>query len=248
MQLFHIFILQKDPWYSPQSEDKNHQAYTCYLFSNYIYIKYRLLRVFTYMTDLIHSPVPFFFLYHLYGIVLNTSLPLCVILSAVVEIHCILCWFDLLFLSKPDTKTRFELGVFLVSAFQGLISLLKVHMTKLPTLVGHLEVTGYFTGVKECTAYHLKTKLLRDILLIVKPLVSKLQIHNDVNSDSEGGSETLHFLSPHRSQQLLIVNCCGLVTHLDPHPATLRHPPNSQTSQLQPATTQQSNFPEILYP
>lgn len=38
MQLFHIFILQKDPWYSPQSEDKNHQAYTCYLFSNYIYI------------------------------------------------------------------------------------------------------------------------------------------------------------------------------------------------------------------
>lgn len=234
MQLFHIFILQKDPWYSPQSEDKNHQAYTCYLFSNYIYqISYRLLRVFTYMTDLIHSPVPFFFLYHLYGIVLNTSLPLCVILSAVVEIHCILCWFDLLFLSKPDTKTRFDLGVFLVSAFQGLISLLKVHMTKLPTLVGHLEVTGYFTGVKECTAYHLKTKLLRDILLIVKPLVSKLQIHNDVNSDSKGGSETLHFLSPHRSQQLLIANCCGLVTHLDPHPATRRHPPNPQTSQLQ---------------
>lgn len=130
-------------------------------------------------------------------------------------------------------QTRFELGVFLVSAFQGLIFLLKVHMTKLPTLVGHLEATGYFTGVKECTAYHLKTKLLRDILLIVKPLVSKLQIHNDVNSDSEGGSETLHFLSPHRSQQLLIVNCCGLVTHLDPHPATLRHPPNPQTSQLQ---------------
>lgn len=101
--------------------------------------------------------------------------------------------------------------MFLVSAFQGLISLLKMHMTKLPTLVGHLEVTGYFRGVKECTAYHLKTKLFMNFLLNIKPLVSKLQIHNDVNSDFEGGSETLHFLSPHRSQQLLIVNCCGLV-------------------------------------
>lgn len=67
-------------------------------------------------------------------------------------------------------------------------------MTNLPTLVGHLEVTGYFTGVKECTAYHLKMKLLLNILLNIKLLVSKLQIHNDVNSDSEGRSETLHFL------------------------------------------------------
>lgn len=29
-----IFILQKESRYSPQSEDKNHQAYTSYLFSN----------------------------------------------------------------------------------------------------------------------------------------------------------------------------------------------------------------------
>lgn len=100
-------------------------------------------------------------------------------------------------------------------------------MTKLPTLVGHLELTGYFT------AYHLKPKLLTNILLNIKPLVSKLQIHNDENSDSKGGSETLHCLSPHRSQQLLIVNCCGLVTHVDPHPAPLRHPPNPQPSQPQ---------------
>lgn len=106
-----------------------------------------------------------------------------------------------------------------------------MHMTKLPTLLGHLQVPGYFTGVKECTVHHLK--LLMKMLLNVKPLVSKLQSHNDVNSDSEGGSETLHFLSPHRSQQLLIVNCCGLVTPVDPHPARLRHPPNPQTSQLQ---------------
>lgn len=104
-------------------------------------------------------------------------------------------------------------------------------MTKLPTLVGHLEVTGYFTGVRECTAYHLKTELLTNILLNIKLLVSKLQIHNGVNS--EGGNDTLHFLSPHRSQQLLTVSCCGLVTHMDPHPAPLRHPPNPQTSQLQ---------------
>lgn len=90
--------------------------------------------------------------------------------------------------------------MFLVSASQGLISLLKMPMTKPPTLVGacHLEVTGYFTGVKECTAYHLKTKLLTNILLTNKLLVSKLQIHNDVKPDSEGGNETLHFLSPHR--------------------------------------------------
>lgn len=67
-------------------------------------------------------------------------------------------------------------------------------MTKLPTLVGHLEVTGDFTGTKECTAYCLKMKLITHILLNVKPLVSKLQIHKDVNSNSEGGSETLHFL------------------------------------------------------
>lgn len=67
-------------------------------------VSYPLLRVFTYMTDLIHSPV-LFFLHHLSGIVLNTSLPLCVILLAVVEILCILYWFNLLFLSKPDTKT-----------------------------------------------------------------------------------------------------------------------------------------------
>lgn len=131
---------------------------------------------------------------------------------------------------------------FLVSVFQGLTSLLKMHMTKLPTLVGHLEVTGYFTDVKECTAYHLKTKLLTNSLLNIKPLVSKLQIHKDMNSDSEGGSETLHFLSPHRSQQLLIVNCCGLVTHVDPHPAPLRHPPNPQTTA---GTTQPSHSPEI---
>lgn len=118
-------------------------------------------------------------------------------------------------------KPLFELGVFLVSAFQGLISLLKMHMTKLPTLVGHLEVTGYFTGARECTAYHLN--LLTNILLNIKLLVRKLQIHNGVKSDSEGGNVTLHFLSPHRSQQLLIVSCCGLVTHADPHPAPVRH-------------------------
>lgn len=121
----------------------------------------------------------------------------------------------------------------LFSAFQELISLLKMQTTKLPTLVGHLEVTGYLTGVQECTAHHLKMKLLKNILLNVKPLVSKLHIHNDVNSDSEGGSETLHFLSLHRSQQLLSGNCCGLVTHVDPHPAPLRHPSNPQTNQLQ---------------
>lgn len=109
-------------------------------------------------------------------------------------------------------KPLFELGVVLFSPFQELISLLKMQMTKLPTLVGHLEVTGYLTGVKERTAHHLKMKLLKNILLNVKPLVSKWQIHNDVNSDSEGGSEILHFLSPHRSQQLLSGNCCGLVT------------------------------------
>lgn len=50
-----------------------------------------------------------------------------------------------------------------------------------------------------------------NIVLNIKPLVGKLQSHNDVNSDFEGGSETLHFLSPQRSQQLLIVNCCGLM-------------------------------------
>lgn len=82
-------------------------------------ISYPLLRVFTYMTDLIHSPVPFFFLYHLYGIVLNTSLPLGVILSAVVEIHCILCWFDLPFLSKPDTKTSVWTGCVFSFSFPG---------------------------------------------------------------------------------------------------------------------------------
>lgn len=53
-------------------------------------ISYSLLRVFTYMTHLIHSPVPFL-LHHLSGIVLNTLLPLCVILSAVVEILHVTC-------------------------------------------------------------------------------------------------------------------------------------------------------------
>lgn len=57
-------------------------------------------------------------------------------------------------------------------------------------MVGHLEVTGYFTDLKECIAYHLKMKCLTNILLNIKLLVSKLQIHNDVkeDSDSEGGS------------------------------------------------------------
>lgn len=53
-------------------------------------ISYSLLRVFMYMTHLIHSPVPFL-LHHLSGIVLNTLLPLCVILSAVVEILHVTC-------------------------------------------------------------------------------------------------------------------------------------------------------------
>lgn len=32
-------------------------------------------------------------------------------------------------------------------------------------------MTGYFTGVRECRAYHLKTKLLTNILLNIKLLV-----------------------------------------------------------------------------
>lgn len=43
-----------------------------------------------YVTDLTHSAV-LFLLHHLSGIVLNTFLPLCVILSAVVEILHVMC-------------------------------------------------------------------------------------------------------------------------------------------------------------
>lgn len=42
------------------------------------------------MTDLIHSPAPFL-LHHLSAIVLNTLLPLCVILSATVERLHVMC-------------------------------------------------------------------------------------------------------------------------------------------------------------